>query len=137
MPKTKLTYEDCQKITNYLMSRAGKDFGKGIGIVITDSAGKVISASLMDGAHQRALQVSMNKAYTAARFEKSTQAFTAHIRSKGFVMADFCDPMLSPLNGGAPILNEEGTVIGAVGVSGLKGEEDQIIVDECTNLLNQ
>lgn len=137
MPKMKLCYDDCQKITAYLMTRAKEDFKKGIGMVITDDAGRVLSATLMDGASPRTIEFATHKAYTAAKFEKSTHDFMVHLHSKGYEMDCFCNPMLTPLNGGAPILNEEGRTIGAVGVSGLKGEEDQIVVDECVNLLNQ
>ena len=135
MSRAKLNYADCQTVTKYLMDRAVNGFNKGIGIAITDAAGQLLSATLMDGAKPRALEYAYHKAYTAAKFEKSTQAFMQHLHSKGFEMDCFCDPKLSPLNGGAPTLNEENEVIGAVGVSGLKGEEDQIVVDECINLL--
>ena len=130
MAKTKLSFEDKEKIIHYLMERVEKANGKPLAIAISDGAGVLVSLTLMEGLAVRGGGFATHKAYTAAKFQKSTWEMVKHLDKQGVPMSAFCDPNLSPLKGGAPIKNEEGDVIGAVGISGWTGEEDQMLADE-------
>ena len=83
----------------------------------------------MEGAPVRSIQISQAKAYTAARMGVSTEAFLARIRKEEIEISYFGDPMLTALPGGSVLRDETGAMIGAIGVSGLTGAEDQQITD--------
>ena len=44
-------------------------------------------------------------------------------------MGYFCDPELTALPGGSPLKDATGTLLGAIGISGLSSAEDQAITD--------
>lgn len=71
----------------------------------------------MDGAPERLVPIVQGKAYTAVRMRCSTQAFRERLLSEQLSLADFCDPALTSLPGGIPIMYQ-GACLGAVAVSG-------------------
>jgi uncharacterized protein GlcG (DUF336 family) len=84
----------------------------------------------MDGAWMGSIDISINKAWTSRAFDISTRDLTAvsqpgedfygiHVSNKGRVMI---------FAGGIP-LRRDGKVVGAVGVSGGSGEQDQTVAE--------
>jgi len=51
------------------------------------------------------------------------------LKREGIEIGYFCDPLLTALPGGSPLRNDTGTVVGAIGVSGLTSAEDQVVTD--------
>lgn len=137
MPKMRPSYEDCQVIINYLMSRASEPGKKPLAIAITDAGGRLISLTLTPGMNTRGALFATKKAYTAAMFLQPTKTIAEHIKSVNTSMVDFCDPNLTPLKGGVPIYHEDGDVIGAVGISGWTSAEDHDLGIEATSLLQE
>jgi uncharacterized protein GlcG (DUF336 family) len=59
----------------------------------------------------------------------STEAVLARLKKEGIEIGYFCDPLLTALPGGSVLKDGSGTVVGAIGVSGLTSAEDQLITD--------
>ncbi len=78
----------------------------------------------MDGAARDTLENARRKAYTAARSDAtSTRALAAKVQGAPTELASF-DPQFSFFHGGVAAF-ADGRRVGAVGVSGLPGAEDE------------
>lgn len=116
------------------MEIALKEYGRPICIAVRDAEGNLLAFSRMDGAPLRSIAISMNKAYTACRMGVHTDAFYARLQRENLVAADFCDPQFTALPGGAVIKDKAGDVLGGIGISALKAEEDQVIATALAGL---
>jgi glc operon protein GlcG len=91
-------------------------------IAVTDDGGHPLALRRMDGCAPMASYVAPEKARSAALGRRETQAFEDMIN--GGRTAFLSAPVLQGLlTGGIPVLHE-GQVIAAVGVSGVKPEQD-------------
>ncbi len=91
-------------------------------IAVTDDGGHLLALRRMDACAPMASYVAPEKARSAALGRRETQAFEEMIN--GGRTAFLSAPMLQGmLTGGIPVTHE-GHVIGAVGVSGVKPEQD-------------
>jgi len=99
-------------------------------IAVVDEGGNLVSHARMDGAWIGSIDISINKAFTSRSFDISTkdlaqysqsggQFFGIHVSNHGRVMI---------FAGGIP-LKRAGKVVGAVGVSGGSGEQDQAVAE--------
>jgi uncharacterized protein GlcG (DUF336 family) len=99
-------------------------------IAVVDEGGNLVSHARMDGAWIGSIDISINKAFTSRAFDISTkdlaqysqsggQFFGIHVSNHGRVMI---------FAGGIP-LKRAGKVVGAVGVSGGSGEQDQVVAE--------
>ncbi|HTB15743.1 MAG TPA: heme-binding protein [Bryobacteraceae bacterium] len=99
-------------------------------IAVVDEGGNLVSHVRMDGAWIGSIDISMNKAFTARAFDLSTkelaansqpgdQFFGIHVSNRGRIMI---------FAGGIP-LKRGGKVVGAIGVSGGSGEQDQTVAE--------
>ena len=122
---------------NYLeraMNKARQDFGRPICVAICDPAGFLIAFARMEGAPLRSIQISQSKAYTAVRMGVSTDALLARLKKEGIEIGYFCDPLMTALPGGNLLKNSAGTLLGAIGISGLAATEDQVITEYVAEL---
>ncbi len=119
-----LEYAEARKIVDAI---AAEVLGRGKAAVITvaDPHGELIAFARLDGAPLSSIQISLNKAWTAARERKPTKQIGEAARDpeKGFDIAYFGDPRFVGWGGGLPIW-KHGQVVGAVAVSGLPQAED-------------
>ena len=100
-----------------------------LSVFVADAHGEVVSAATMDGAAPDTRLNAQRKAYTAARSDAtSTAALAAKAREDPAERASF-DPFFTFFLGGVAAF-EDGRRVGAVGVSGLPGEEDERLVLE-------
>ena len=99
-------------------------------IAVVDEGGNLVSHVRMDGAWIGSIDISINKAYTARAFDISTkelaansqpgdQFFGIHVSNRGRIMI---------FAGGIP-LKRGGEIVGAIGVSGGSGEQDQTVAE--------
>jgi uncharacterized protein GlcG (DUF336 family) len=86
-------------------------------IAIVDDGGYLISAERWDNTFPPASVVSLGKARTSALFRKPTKVFEDAISKGRTAMTALPDTLLTPLQGGLPIIIR-GQVAGAIGVSG-------------------
>ncbi len=95
-----------------------------VSVFVADSHGELVAAATMDGAAHDTRLNAHRKAYTAARSDAtSTGALAGKIGGDPAELASF-DPFFTFFRGGVAAF-ESGRRTGAVGVSGLPGEEDE------------
>jgi uncharacterized protein GlcG (DUF336 family) len=95
-----------------------------VSVFVADSHGELVAAATMDGAAHDTRLNAHRKAYTAARSDAtSTGALAEKVRGDAAALASF-DPFFTFFRGGVAAF-EAGLRVGAVGVSGLPGEEDE------------
>lgn len=95
-----------------------------VSIAVVDDHGEVVACLAMDGAPRDTLENARRKAYTAARSDAtSTRALAEKVQGAPTELASF-DPSFSFFHGGVAAFSA-GRRVGAVGVSGLPGAEDE------------
>ncbi len=105
-----------------------REIGQPMNIAVVDAGGNLVSHVRMDGAWLGSIDISINKAFTARAFNITTaelgensqpgrQFYGIHVSNHGRVMI---------FAGGVP-LRRDGSVIGAIGVSGGSGSQDAAV----------
>jgi uncharacterized protein GlcG (DUF336 family) len=106
------------------------EIGQPMNIAVVDAGTNLTAFARMDGAWLGSIDIAINKAFTAKAFDNSTQElgrnsqpggqfFGIHVSNHGRVMI---------FAGGVPI-KVKGEVVGAVGISGGSGEQDQAVAE--------
>ena len=97
-----------------------------VSVFVADEHGELVAAASMDGAAPDTRLNAQRKAYTAARSDaRSTAELAEKARADATERASF-DPFFTFFLGGVAAF-EDGRRIGAVGVSGLPGQEDDAL----------
>jgi uncharacterized protein GlcG (DUF336 family) len=95
-----------------------------VSVFVSDDHGELVAAATMDGAPPDTRLNAQRKAYTAARSDaRSTAELAEKVRDDPVERASF-DPFFTFFKGGVAAFERERR-IGAVGVSGLPGEQDE------------
>jgi glc operon protein GlcG len=95
-----------------------------VSVYVADDHGELVAGATMDGAAPDTRLNAQRKAYTAARSDaRSTSELAAKVGQDPVEKASF-DPFFTFFKGGIAAF-EDGVRVGAVGVSGLPGEEDE------------
>jgi uncharacterized protein GlcG (DUF336 family) len=115
-----MNLQRARRIVDVVLSEASGP----VSVFVADGHGELVAAVTMDGAAPDTRLNAQRKAYTAARSDARTTAELADkARSDPAERASF-DPFFTFFRGGVAVF-EDGRRIGAVGVSGLPGEEDE------------
>jgi len=107
-----------------------KKIGQPMNIAIVDAGANLMAFMRMDGAWLGSIDIAINKAFTARAFDITTLElgrnsqpgapfFGIHASNHGRVMI---------FAGGVPI-KVNGQIVGAVGISGGNGEQDQAVAE--------
>ena len=109
-------------IVEYVVSEAPGP----VSVFVADDHGELVAAATMDGAAPDTRLNAQRKAYTAARSDAhSTAELASKAREDAAERASF-DPFFTFFQGGVAAF-EGGRRVGAVGVSGLPGPEDDAL----------
>ncbi len=114
------------KIIAAIDNRA-KELGKSFSVAVVDASGYLIALRRMDGAGFLTPQIAEAKAFSAAAWGKPTVVIAERARAKPETFQAFINigrTQLVPGQGGRP-LEMGGLMVGAIGVSGGSGEEDE------------
>src|SRR6204780_1735700 len=122
-----ITSEKAHRVIAAGIAKA-KEIGQPMKIAVVDAGTNLQAFARMDGAWLGSIDIAINKAFTAKAFDLSTQElgknsqpgdqfFGIHVSNHTRVMI---------FAGGIPI-KENGQVVGAVGVSGCSGVQDQTV----------
>lgn len=117
-----MNHSDAMRVIDAVRAELEKD-GRGAAVTVVDSHGELIALLRTDGCPLPSIANAMNKAYTAARERIESGTLGEKSRSEGFPLSYFGDPRYIGWGGGVP-LAVDGTVVGAVGVSGLPEADD-------------
>jgi len=100
-----------------------------VSVYVADDHGELVAAATMDGAAPDTRLNAQRKAYTAARSDaRSTSELAAKVADYPAELASF-DPMFIFFKGGVAAF-ENGSRVGAIGVSGLPGDVDERLARE-------
>ena len=110
--------------------RKATEIGQPMNVAVVDAGANLVAHVRMDGAWIGSTDISINKAFTARAFDIATkdlaaesqpgkQFFGIHTSNRGRVMI---------FAGGIP-LKRDGVVVGAIGVSGGSGDQDQAVAE--------
>ena len=103
--------------------------GGPVSVFVADVHGEVVAAATMDGAAPDTRLNAQRKAYTAARSDaRSTRELAEKVKDDPVERASF-DPFFTFFKGGVAAF-EDGVRVGAVGVSGLPGDEDERLAND-------
>ncbi|MES2324664.1 MAG: heme-binding protein [Pseudomonadota bacterium] len=121
LTKSVLTANDVKKIAAAAEAEAlANDWA--VTIAIVDDGGHLLSLQRLDGAAPLTAHIAPAKAKTSAMGRRETKVYEDIINNgrTAFVTAPYVEGMLE---GGVPVL-VDGHVVGAVGVSGVKSDQD-------------
>ena len=121
--------EDARRIIAAAEKKA-KEIGQPMNIAVVDAGGNLVAQVRMDNAWLGSIDIAINKAFTARAFDISTkeladfskpgeQFYGIHVSNRGRIMI---------FAGGIP-LKQDGKVVGAIGVSGGTGAQDQAVAE--------
>jgi len=124
-----VTLADARRVIAAAEAKAA-EIGQPMNIAVVDGGGNLVSHVRMDGAWIGSVDISINKAFTSRAFDITTkdladnsqsgdQFFGIHVSNRGRIMI---------FAGGIP-LKRDGTVVGAVGVSGGSGVQDHEVAE--------
>jgi glc operon protein GlcG len=92
-------------------------------IAIVDSGGHLVLQHRLDDAQLGSVEVARQKAETAVRFRRPTRVFEDALAQGGLHLRLLGMTNLVPLDGGMPLV-VDGAVVGAIGVSGMRSDQD-------------
>jgi uncharacterized protein GlcG (DUF336 family) len=124
-----VTLADARRVIEAAEKKAA-DIGQPMNIAVVDEGGNLVAHVRMDNAWMGSVDISIKKAWTSRAFDIATkdlaelsqsgdQFFGIHASNNGKVMI---------FAGGIP-LKRGGQVVGAVGVSGGLGKQDQAVAE--------
>lgn len=94
-------------------------------IAVVDDGGHVLLVVRPESTFAAAAEVSVQKARTAALFRKDTLAFENTVNGGRYALLGV--DVMTPLMGGVPI-TVEGQVVGAIGISGAKSQQQDDLI---------
>lgn len=103
-----------------------RSMGVAVVIAVTDPAGQTMALERMDEAPLLSIDVATDKAWTVSAFGQPTSWWMDTLAQKPYLGALGGNNRLMPVRGGVPLLGD-GRLVGAVGVSGGSGEQDEAI----------
>ena len=102
-----------------------EQLGIRINVAVTDGSGTLMAFLRMRGAFLHSVEIAMNKAYTAASFGFPTVQWSNILKDDEALRIGIGQrPRMVIFGGGLPI-NENGELIGGIGVSGGSAEQDE------------
>ena len=93
-------------------------------IAVVDGSGSLVAFERMDGAQMASIEISQHKARAAARFRRETKIREGAIQN-GLNYLITLDGVIGS-RGGIPLV-ADGKLVGAIGVSGGTGSQDEVI----------
>ncbi len=124
-----ITLDDAKKVI-YAAEKKANEIGQPMNIAVVDAGGNLIAHERMDGAWIGSIDISIKKAFTSRAFDISTKDLAKESQSGGqfFGINASNDGRIMIFAGGIP-LKRDGMVVGAIGVSGGSGEQDQTVAE--------
>lgn len=94
-----------------------------VAVTIVDSGGHLVAFERMDTTQTGSIEVSLEKARTAAAFRRPSKVFQDLVAAGGEGLRALKLPGALPIEGGLPLVLG-GKIVGAIGVSGVTSAQD-------------
>ncbi len=120
----RMTLEAANALIEKVRERAEK-MGVRAVVAVADQAGRPVAVQSMDGAYIASFDIALNKSFTSASLKMSTEAL-GHLSQPGESLygIQFTNGGRIVIFGGGDVLEAEGEMIGALGVSGGTARQD-------------
>ncbi|WP_338738846.1 heme-binding protein [Haloplanus salilacus] len=107
------------------------EIGNPMVVAVTNSEGNLVAQHRMDGAWLASVSISRNKAYTSAALDMPTHelAEPSEPGNSLYGLQSTDEGRMVIFGGGYPLLNDDGNVVGAFGVSGGAVEQDMEVAE--------
>ncbi|HEX6633374.1 MAG TPA: heme-binding protein [Usitatibacter sp.] len=102
-------------------------------IAVVDDGGHAIALARLDGAQISSVDTAVNKARAAVAWKRPTRLLEESVNNGRTAFLSISQGM-AILQGGVPI-EVEGAIVGAVGVSGVKASDDELVALAGVNAL--
>ncbi|HOL72688.1 MAG TPA: heme-binding protein [Bryobacteraceae bacterium] len=124
-----MTLADARRVIAAAEKKA-TEIGQPMNIAVVDEGGNLVSHVRMDGAWIGSINIAINKAFTARAFDISTKDLAKLSQPGGefFGIHESNHGRIMVFAGGIP-LRRNGKVVGAIGVSGGMGAQDQAVAE--------
>ncbi|MCJ0973220.1 heme-binding protein [Pseudomonas sp. PS1] len=130
--KLALAYDDAAEVMKAARAEALAN-GWSVGIAVVDDGGHLVAFERMDGCAPIGAYIALEKARSAALGRRDTKVYEDMVNGGRFAFVGA--PQITPLEGGVLIkVGEE--VVGAVGVSGVKPDQDTRVAKAGSNALH-
>jgi uncharacterized protein GlcG (DUF336 family) len=119
--------DDARRVISAAEKKA-REIGQPMNIAVADEGGNLVAHIRMDNAWFGSIDIAIKKAYTSRAFDIETKELAKHAQSGGqfFGVHASNDGKVMIFAGGVP-LRRGGKVVGAIGVSGGSGDQDQAV----------
>lgn len=115
-----VTADAARKVAAAALEEAAKN-GWTMAITVVDTSGQLVHFVKMDDCQTGSIQVSIDKAKSAALFRRPSKVFNDMLAAGNTYVLALAGAV--PVEGGIPLV-QDGKVIGAIGVSGGTGQQD-------------
>jgi uncharacterized protein GlcG (DUF336 family) len=95
-------------------------------VAVVDNAGQLVAFERMDNTQTASIQVSQDKAISAATYRRPTKAFQDLVAGGGVGLRVLTLHGANAVEGGIPLV-VDGKIIGAIGVSGGSSDQDGVV----------
>ncbi len=112
---------EAAKIMAQAAEDAARQEGWNVVIAIVDEGGHLLYLQRMDGVQRPSVEVARLKARAAALYRRPTKVFSDRVAEGA--QAVMMLPEVMPIEGGVPVV-VDGQVLGGIGVSGVRSEQD-------------
>ncbi len=129
-----LTLELAKSMIDRAIDTATTGFGRPICVSVCDSRGLLLAFNRVEGGNFRSVDMSQAKAYTAVRMGVDTDVFLERLQRENLSIAYFCDTKMTALPGGVALKDGNGNLVGGIGISGLKADEDAAVARAVADL---
>jgi uncharacterized protein GlcG (DUF336 family) len=129
LDETSVSLDDAQRVIAAGRAKA-EEISSPSNIAVVDGGGNLVTHIRMDGAWLGSVDISINKAFTARAFDIATADLAADAGPGGqfYGIAASNGGRVMIFAGGIP-LRRAGRIVGAVGVSGGSGKQDQAVAE--------
>ena len=124
-----ITLEEARRIIA-AAEREAESQGQPFNVAVVDAGGNLVAFARMDGAWLGSVDIAMKKAWTSRAFDIETKALgkLAQPGEDFYGIQQSNDGRVMIFAGGVP-LKRGGAVVGAIGVSGGTGKQDQAVAE--------
>ena len=122
-----ISLEQAHRVLHAAVAKSA-EIGKKMDVAVVDAGGNLKAFARMDGAWLGSIDISIKKAKTARFFDMNTGDIGGLSQPQGpLYQIEVSNGGLITFPGGVPIKDADGSVIGAIGVSGSTVEDDHTV----------